>query len=129
MRHGNITTRIREERPCIPCLSPSVFVKHQNIIRIPTVSSSKSSNSAHLLTHWNGFWMPSPVSPTQYDISTMRASSSSSAKSLGETEVLLLAELSRVVCAGNPTVKATKERRKYVMRLKSIAAVRMDYLF
>lgn len=48
--------------------------------------SSKEGNSSHRLAHWNGELIP--VVPTQYDMSTMRESSSSSEKS--EMEMLVL---------------------------------------
>lgn len=63
-----------------------------------TLSSWKSGNSEHLLRHLKGLEMPVPVRPTQYEMSTIRASSSSSEKSSGETERLSAACRSRGTC-------------------------------
>lgn len=49
-----------------------------------TFTNSKSGNSLQRLAQVNGFAMPRPVTPTQYEMSTMRASSSSSANSAVE---------------------------------------------
>lgn len=61
------------------------------------VRSSKLGKSEHRLRHWNGFEMP--VVPTQYVKSTMRASSSSSAKRREEIGRFEAASNSRGCCS------------------------------
>lgn len=60
-----------------------------------TVTSSNPSKSVHRLAHKNGFCIP--VNPTQYEMSTIRESSSRSSNS---SAVMLLAEDSRLPVSG-----------------------------
>ena len=79
---------------------------------IVTVTSSNHSKSVHRLAHKKGFCIP--VKPTQYEMSTMRASSSRSSKTSAE---MLLAEDRRLpvsgACNTGLAYTAVRSRERY----------------
>lgn len=78
MRQGDVAAWVGEQRSCVPRLSKKKYQFSTPPPREdkPTVTSSNPSNSSQWLRHLNGLY--TPVDPTQYEISTRRASSSRS---------------------------------------------------
>ena len=92
MGEGDVAAGVGEEGTGVPGLYGSCQQRvdvERGELTSRTATSSKFSKSLHLLTQEKGFLIPRPRSPTQYDMSTMRESSSSSAKSRVEIVRLL----------------------------------------
>ena len=142
VRDGDVAAGVGEERACVPCLGECVLVPHARPahampcyammcyaalcwMRPLTVTNSNVSKSRSLqrLAHLKGFWIPRPAVPTQYAMSTMRASSSSSQKSFWVISVLLalLAPRSSGCCSASPLwppARVAVSTQQYTKRLR-----------
>jgi hypothetical protein len=95
-----------------------------------TVTSSKLSKSLQRLGHSKGASMPRPNPPTQYAISTIRDSSSRSAKRAEETVRLVVAWwLANGICAGVFVAHAAavnKHATRFAIQLRRIVVGWME---